>query len=152
MLLAVPKHWYSWDFDLRDGDRTVAFIDTSVWKEKGTLTIDGAEYRVYREHLMSGAFLLEQHGSALARAEKPSALRRRFLVQFDGRTLELRRTSAFGRRFQLLDGDRELGTITPTTPFTRSARVDLPAGVPLPVRVFIVWLTVLIWKRDASSG
>jgi len=30
--------------------------------------------------------------------------------------------------------------------------VTLPDVFPLPVKVFIMWLTVLIWKRDSDAA
>ena len=36
--------------------------------------------------------------------------------------------------------------------FTRRARINLPEELPLPVRVFMIWLTVILWKRDADNN
>ena len=76
-LQIVPTHWYSWDVRVTDESRPVADIALSWWREKGALTIGDTTYRVYREAPMSGEFVLEQAGSVLARAEKPSVPRRR---------------------------------------------------------------------------
>ena len=85
MLQVVPTHWYSWDVTVMDESRPVADLDVSWWGEKGILTIEGTTYRVYREAPMSGDFILEQAGSVLARAEKPSLFLRRFLIRHAGR-------------------------------------------------------------------
>ena len=37
-------------------------------------------------------------------------------------------------------------------PVTRRALVDLPPDLPLPVRVFVIWLTVILWKRQAEAA
>ena len=73
MLTAVPTRWFSWDFTVTDGARTVATIDVSWWREQGTLTVDGVDHCVYREGMLSGEFILEAEGSVVARARKPSA-------------------------------------------------------------------------------
>ena len=151
MLQIAPTHWYSWDVTVSDESRPVADIATSWWREKATLTINGATYRVYREALMSGAFVLEQAGSVLARAEKPSIFRREFEIRHAGRTYTLRRRSLFQRAFVLVDGSRQVGSIAPKNAFTRKAAADLPQDLPLPVRLFIVWLTVISWRREQSS-
>jgi hypothetical protein len=151
VLQIAPTHWYSWDFTVTDESRPVADIATSWWGEKGALTIDDTAYRVYREALMSGAFVLEHAGSVLARAEKPSVFRREFVIRHAGREYTLCRESLFRRAFVLLDGSRQVGALVPKGTFTREAAADLPHDLPLPVRMFIVWLTVISWKREQSS-
>ena len=151
MLQIVPTHWYSWDVTVTDASRTVADIALSWWREKGALTIDGATYGVYREGLISGDFVLEHAGRVLARAEKPSVFRREFVIRHAGREYTLRRRSIFRRAFVLLAGSRHVGSIAPSGAFTRKAAADLPHELPLPVRMFIVWLTVISWRREQSS-
>jgi hypothetical protein len=34
----------------------------------------------------------------------------------------------------------------------RRMNIDLPEELPLPARAFIVWLTVILWKRDADAA
>ena len=135
-----------------DESRPVADLDVSWWGEKGILTIEGTTYRVYREAPMSGDFILEQAGSVLARAEKPSLFLRRFLIRHAGREYTLQRKSVFRRSYVLLDGSREIGSLAPESLFTRKAAADLPLDLPLPVRMFVVWLTVILWRRDQAAS
>ena len=151
MLQIVPTHWYSWDVTVSDESRPVAGIALSWWREKGVLTIEGATYRLYREAPMSGDFVLEHAGSLLARAEKPSVFRREFVIRYAGREYRLRPGSMFRRAYVLLSGSRQVGSIAPKSAFTRKAAADLPHDLPLPVRLFIVWLTVISWRREQSS-
>lgn len=151
MLQIVPAHWYSWDVSVTDESRPVADIAMSWWREKGALTIDGATYPLYREALISGDFVLEHAGRVLARAEKPSVFRREFVIRHADREYTLRRESMFRRAFVLLDGSRQVGSIAPNSAFTRKAAADLPHDLPLPVRMFIVWLTVISWRREQNS-
>ena len=58
-LAAIPKGWFAKAFRVMEGTRQVAEIDMSWWREQGVLTIEGVPYRVYREKLMSGDFILE---------------------------------------------------------------------------------------------
>ena len=152
MLKLIPKSWLSWDFIVTDGVSSIAEIDVSWWREKGVLTVRGSTYDVYREGLMSGAFILASSGSILARAEKPSAFRRSFELESGGKFYILRAESAFRRKFVLMDGDREVGWLNPDGVFTRRATVDLPEGFPLPVKVFIIWLVVIMWKRESDGS
>lgn len=152
MLTAVPKRWFSWDFTVWDGDRSVASIDTSCWREQGILTVDGVDHRVHRERILSGDFILETAGVVVARAQKPSAFRRAFAIEHHGRRYGLRATSMFGGRMALLEGDRSVGSVSPQGIVTRRLDVDLPPDLPLAVKVFVIWLAVILWKRDSDAG
>ena len=151
MLQVVPTHWYSSDFTVRQASRQVADADVSWWCEKGTLTIDGLRYEVYRESWLTGRFVLERNGSAIARAEKPSAFFRKYLVRYGDREYTLAAKSAFRRAFVLWDGARQIGSIQPTSALTREAMADLPESWPLPVRAFVIWLTMIQWRRDKNG-
>lgn len=146
-----PTHWYSQDFTVEQQSRRVAEVDVSCWCEKGEVTIEGVRYRVYREGWLSGSFVLERDGSVLARAEKPSAFFRKYLIRFGDRSYALEPRSAFRRAFVLRDGSRQIGSIEPTSAFTRGAVADLPDTWPLPLRAFVIWLTMIQWRRDRSS-
>jgi hypothetical protein len=150
-LTIAPAHWYSWNFDVLDGARRLAQVDVSSWREKGVVTIDGVEHRVYREGAL-GDFILERTGTVLARATKPSAFRHTMIVTYQGREYELRKSSAWRRTFVVLDGDTQIGSLSPNSTWTRQATVDLPAKWPLAVRTFVIWLAIILWKRDANAG
>ena len=51
----------------------------------------------------------------------------------------------------LLDGSQQIGSVAPESVFTRKAAADLPERLPLPVRMFIVWLTMISWRREQNS-
>lgn len=152
MLKAIPKHWFSWDFRVMDGTRQVADMDLSFWRRKELLSIEGTPYKVFREGLVSGAYILETGGAVAARAEKPNALRRSFLIEHEGRQLTLQARSVVGRAFALYDGQNEIGSVTPDWFFTRRATALLPEALPLPLRIFILWLVIILWRREADSG
>lgn len=154
MLTATPTRWYTWNFAVARNDAHLADIDLSWWREKGSLTIEGQRFSVYRERPRAGKFVLESNGAILATAEKPSALRRRLIVEHAGRQYELRPRNLFTRTYDLRDGTTVIGSLSAATFFGRRMHVDLPDTLPLPVRVFVTWLTVVLWKRgaDAASG
>lgn len=151
MLTAIPNRWFSWDFTITDGSQTLAQIDVSWW-EKAVLTVQGTGYRVYREGLWSGDFILESAVSVLARATKPSALRRSFIVEHSGTQYTLCAEAIFRPAFLLLDGSTQIGSLSPEGGFTRRATVDLPEELPLVVKVFMVWLVIILWKRESGGG
>lgn len=148
----LPRRWYSWDFRLVSGDRTLAELDLSSWRERAVVTIGGHEHRVYREGMVSGDFVIERHGQVLARGTKPSAFTSRIVVTHDGRQYTLRKKSIWKRAFILLEGDREIGSLSPNSWLTRDATVSLPPDWPLAVKTFVTWLAIILWKRDASAA
>ena len=153
MLNAIPKQWFSWDFRILEEGRDVAEMDLSFWREKGVLSVEGIPYRVYREGLASGAFMLENPGGqVLAKAEKPNALRRSFLVEYEGRKLRLEAESSFERAFVLRDDQGVIGTVKPDSFFSHRTTANLPEDFPLPVRIFLLWLVIILWRRDDGTG
>ena len=52
----------------------------------------------------------------------------------------------------LYEGDREIGSIAPSNYFGRDARVSLPDDLSVALRLFVVWLTLLLWKRDSDAA
>ena len=105
---------------------------------------------MYRESWLCGPFVLERDGSVLARAEKPSAFFRTYLIRHGDRDYTLEPRSAFRRAFVLHDGSRQIGSIEPTSASMRGAIADLPDTWPLPVRAFVIWLAMIQWRRDSS--
>jgi hypothetical protein len=152
MLTANPRHWYSWDFRLAKNGTSLAHIDLSSWWEKGSLTVANSSCRVYREGLFFGAFVLESKGSIVARAHKPSAWSRKLVIEAGGERFELKPQSSFTRGFKLLRDNRVVGTLSAASFLTRKINVELPEDLPLQLRAFFVWLTVLLWRRDASGA
>jgi hypothetical protein len=151
MLTAIPRSWFSWDFALTDGNTPLGDIDFSAWREKGVLTIAGAPYRVYREAVL-GPYVLESAGHVVARAVKPSAFSRRLIIGHGRAEYELEPASFFSRGFQLVAGDDIIGTLSASGFLTRRMNIDLPESLPLPVRAFVAWLVIMLWRRDAHAS
>jgi hypothetical protein len=153
MLIATPKRWFSWDFEVHEGGgQPVGDVRVSAWRERGAITVGGIEYPVTRGALLSGVVTLSDVGGVLARAVKPSAFRRAFTLEHDGKEYVLKAASAWGRDFALLDGEREIGVVRPARALGRQARADLPEDMPLEVRLFVLWLTLMLWKRQQQAA
>lgn len=153
MLRAVPKGWFSSIHIVSENDSEIGMIHSSGWREAGELTIKGSTYRVYRESMM-GAFVLDGSGVILARAEKPSAFYRTLVVQHADKKYTLEAKSTWSSKFILLDEGQEMGSIYSEGTLKRKALGDLPEEIPLPVRLFMLWLVLILWRRSdsASSG
>ena len=153
MLQIEPLRWFSWDFTVGRDGQPIAELDISWWRERGELLVDGVTYTVVREGLVSSDFrMTAPDGRVVATASKPSILRRRFDVVSGGRTVTLQARSAWGRTMDVLLDGRSAGAITPAGVWTRRASADLPETLPRPVQVFVLWLAVLLWKRDEDHA
>src|SRR5262249_37123684 len=154
MLNALPKGWFSWDFSLHDSSGgVVGDVLLSSWREQGAITIRGGPRYTVRRQGILGPFVLEApDGSGAASAVKPSVLRREFNVEHGGRLYALRAVSALRRQCLVLCEDRPLGRVSPDSWFSRRARLEIADDVPLVLQAFLVWLTLLMWKRDSDGG
>ena len=154
MLEAVPKNIFANNFYLQQQNRVLGEIDNSIWREKGQLELQEGKgtYLLYRERYFGGDFVLERNGTVVARASKPSALYNTFEVKLPDRRVVLRKPSVWNRRFNLFDGEKQVGSIYPLNVFTRRANIDVPADWPLPIKAFLFWLVFIIWKRQQSAG
>lgn len=152
-LKLVPQNPFSWSFDVTQNNASIAqVLHTFSLNEKATLNLPGATCQAYREHFMGGDYILEEHGQPLARARKLSAFSSAFQLTCPGHSYALKKESLFCRTFVLMEDDRQVGIIKPEGVFTRKADVSLPDEMPRPVQIFVLWLVLVLWKRDSEAG
>jgi hypothetical protein len=152
MLKTIPNHWFTWNCEVLEGNAPVASIYFNAWGEAGELFFEGFRYRVYRQGPLSGTFILQQDDNSIAWAEKPNPLFRMFSVNYGGHQYELKAKSPFGRTFVLHEYEQIVGSIYPEHAFTRRAIIDLPESIPLVVRIFMVWLVMILWRRQQRQS
>ncbi len=151
---ARPRGLFTSGWEVREGDALRAVVHLSSWRERARLElVDDAEtLEMSREGVASGAFRLLRDGQPIVQARKPSAWRSAFVIEMEGATLHLRPDSCFHSGFTLYAGAQAVGRIQRTGTFRRSATIDLPTDWPLPLRMFVFWLVLVIWSRDASAA
>jgi hypothetical protein len=152
MLQLEPTRWFSWAFTVADDGQPVGTLDISAWRERGEVTVAGQTLRIVRQGFVSSDFRLEGGGTVVATATKPSVFRREFALTFSGRTLRLQPRSAWGRALVLREGERDVGEVKPRALWSRRATATLPDTLPAPVRLFVLWLAMLVWKRDDDAA
>jgi len=145
----TPHGWLSWDFSVRRGDSVVAEIGIPRWRKKGVLKVGGLHYAAYREGLIGGAFILALDTTQLARAERTNWPSRSFVIKHGGKTYRLK-AEWCGPSFILLDSGQKVGSLVPQGIFTRKTSVSLPDALPLPVQMFVIWLT--LYQRETDAG
>ncbi|MGD0760212.1 MAG: hypothetical protein ABR921_15025 [Candidatus Sulfotelmatobacter sp.] len=145
----IPRSWLSWDFSVVRGDSVVAEIKISRWWKNGVLKVGGLHYAAYRERAIGGSFTLALAATQLARAERTNWLSRSFTIKHGEKTYRLK-AEWFGPSFILLDNGQEVGSLVPHGLFTRKTSVSLPGELPLPVQMFVIWLT--LYQRETDAG
>ena len=153
MLKAIPKHAFSGDFHIfREDGSEIAFLDIATFKEAADLIIEGETYRFEREKMLKGAFLLKMGDEVFIKAEKPSAFRNQFELTIHGDAYLLKRVSVWKREYVLEKDGEIIGNIRPTGAFSRKSEIDLPENWPVVVQIFIFWLVLIIWNREAAAS
>jgi hypothetical protein len=153
MLRAAPLAWYSSSFRLLHDGREAGVLKLAHVSERATFAVKDVRFEFYREGLL-GDFVLEFESAVLARAQKPSAFDRRYVLTVEERRYVLESESAFRRAFRLRsdDGEEALGRIAPEGLLTRVSEIDLPEALPLPVQAFCFWLVLVLWNRAAAAS
>jgi hypothetical protein len=153
---AVPRSFFSWNFEILENSQKIADLDMSSWREKGLVQVDGANFTISKEGFINPTFTFSQDNTELATATKETMLSHGFVVDVDGKRFYLKKKSFFSRVMLFSNDLGSIGTIKRRSLFKRGALVELPEDVDLPVRIFVIWLVLLMWKRDsdnaASSG
>lgn len=156
MLRIEPERWWSEFYRVREDGRYVTKVNIRWTREAGAFQLGSDRFEVGREGWASGKFFVARDGTRIASARKPSAWSRRFEVRAAGRSYELAPRFVLSRTFDLKRAGLAVGSIRPDAWWSRKATAHLPEDLPLEVRVFLVWLVLLMWKRarqsNASSG
>jgi hypothetical protein len=149
MLEAIPASILSNDYRLEDDGKLVGAIETSLWRETAQLELEDGTYNLHRATVTSGEFVAERQGKIFARAAKTSYWRHDFDVELGNRRLTLRATR-WKRAYGVFDSDKQIGTVAPTTLIGRRAIIDLPASWSVLDRAFLLWLCLIMWRRQSA--
>lgn len=156
MLKAVPKGWFSYDFDVYEEvnpGAPIARADLSNWRENAKLEVGGTRYEATHRSGRKEFVLTREDGSTVLVAEKPSAWKERFSFEYDHVGYELRKESVWRKTFVLSrDGGGAVGSLQHGGMFKREWTAQLPEELPIEVRVFVMWLTFLMWNREDASA
>jgi hypothetical protein len=151
MLTATPKSWVGWSFEISEDQGGLVDIDQAWFRERGAFCADGVEYKVQREPFF-GRFALTGPAGNVTMAYKHSLLTRSFTITAGSESYGLRPLNVLSKDFTLLRAGAPVGSIRKRSWFSRTADVDLPQDLPLPVRIFIFWLVLLMWRRAANTS
>lgn len=149
MIECRPRGLFSWNFDLTDPSHQ-ASVEFNWVGEQGAIDIDGVRHEVAKHGVFSGQWELVCQGIRVFSARKSSPFTRTFEIRGAGTSASLRAESAMGRTM-VLEGSGLACRISPAHPFTRRAGISGTCD-DFRLACFAFWLTVLTWRRAASSG
>jgi hypothetical protein len=147
---AIPRSFFSWDFDVVESGKALCAIDQGYWRERASFSLAGRTYTLGRESGFGDFWVREggEGGPVLCHATKVSAFRRRFDIVIDGTEFVLAPRSLFGFSYDLTSGSAVVGSISRVSLFRRELELDLPDELPVAARVFLLWLVLLMKRRS----
>lgn len=116
MLEIVPEGIFSPDYGVFENKNVVAVVQNKAFSlhNKGTLLLNDKKFFVYREGIISGAFLMEtEDNRTIARAEKPGFARDMFIIKFDNRELTLKsKIFSLSGKYYIYESEVQTGEIS----------------------------------------
>jgi hypothetical protein len=153
LLLAAPKRWLSWDYEVRDAfGRRIGDVRLSLLGARGTITVGETRLSVSRLGFLFGPLVLSGPLGELGRATRLGLFARGFSIEHDGRSLVLRTVSIWFREMRLFDGGLEIGKAVPEGVFSRRAQVELPESLSAQLQLFVIWLALYTWRQAQGSS
>jgi len=147
-----PKGWLSWDYDLTQGGSYLTSVSLAWIRAKGEFILEGNRFSLFRQGLTGPFILSDDSGIVMARGVKPTFLRRAFELERDGHRYVLVAGSPFSNTFNLLESGATIGTIRCRGLLSWKGEARLSPDLPLPFRIFVIWLVITLWKRDSQGA
>jgi hypothetical protein len=140
--------WRSRYHIVADG-HPVARWDGRAWRGGGTFDLAGRRYDVKANVWGTRFELSDEAGVIVAAADRVG--RKRWTVQAGGRVYHFERPSWWRSEQILVVDGRRVGSVRRLSRWRGGAVADLP-DLPLPLRVFVIVVVVIMWDAESSSG
>lgn len=152
LLKTEPVRWGSWSAAISSGDEKLTELTITFFRSRGRFELDGEDYTVIPNGFLSSRSELRKGPTLLARAEKPSFLRRRFTITSAGHRMELESRSWTGREYVLSLEGRETGWIRRHGFMGNRLEMDFPEEVPVFLQVYFAYLVLAQAKAEAAAA
>ena len=136
---------------LRDG-AVVATVRASQWKEAATAVIDDREWVFAKSRgTLVARWAADPEGTSRLSARQSSFWRCTWEAELDGTPVEVRSLSRWrSTRGYLVDG-REIARSGNTGGWSPRPTLTAEASLPLHQQVFLLWLELVISRRDQAA-
>ena len=145
---------FSQEFTILDGETPVTDLEIIPSQYSGAWSMGLEHWRVSCDWEMLGLrrkYSLRADGELKGQAQKRGFLSATHAVQFQGQTYTLEKESLFLRQFTLRQEGQSLGAIYPELPVKMTAVAELPATMPAPLKIFLIFLALLWWLRERRT-
>ena len=154
VLSHVPQlHRFPKEFIISEGETLLTGLEITPSQYSGAWTLGLERWEVYCDPGLLGLtreYYLEANGELRGRAHKKGLLSATHVVRFEGQTYALEKESVFLRQFTLRQEGQSLGAIYPELPVKMTAVAELPAAMPVPLKIFLLSLALLWWSGQRA--
>ena len=137
------------DYEVKEGDRSVATFARSSWRGGGVLNVDGRPYEVRSNPWATSYTMVDTEGVLVASAARVG--RKDWTVESGGTTHHFHRASLWRSEEQLQVGGQPTGSIRRTSLWKGDASADLP-GLPPLVALFALAVVLTTWDLAAAAS
>ena len=153
MLQLEPTRLFSWAFTVADDGKPLGTLDISAWRERGELTRGRPDVH---HRPRRGSSRATSGSNRAARSWRPRPSRARSGASSTSRSADGRCGCGRARRGAGRWCSAKASARSAPSRRARcgpaAATATLPDTLPLPVRLFVLWLAVLVWKRDDDAA
>jgi heat shock protein HtpX len=145
---------FSQEYTILEGETPVTDLKINPSQYGGSWSFDLERWEVSCDWGILGLqrdYSLRANGELKGRAQKSGLLSATHLVQFEGQTYVLEKDSLFLRQFTLRKDGQSLGAIYPELPVKMTAVSALPATLPAPLKIFLIFLVLLWWLGERTT-
>lgn len=152
MLELRKKSFFSNDYIARDHGYVVAELDRATWRQRAEITIEGRKLRMEKHGTFKDTFVLFEGDNALVEVAQPKALRSRLEFRWEGRDYAIRERKWYRSEAVVESGAAEIGRVRFQGFFASAILVDLPDTMPVALRVFIGWISIVRHDERAAAA
>jgi Zn-dependent protease with chaperone function len=137
------------EFTISAGETPLTELEIDPSRYTAAWTLGLERWEVYCDPGWLGltrAYYLEANGELKGQAHKRGLLSATHAITFEGQTYALEKESLFLRQFTLRQEGQSLGAIYPELPVKMTAVAELPAALPVPLKIFLLSLALLWWS------
>jgi hypothetical protein len=145
---------FSQEYTILEGETPVTDLKINPSQYSGSWSLGLERWEVSCDWGILGLqrdYFLRANGELKGRAQKSGLLSATHLLQFEGQTYVLEKDSLFLRQFTLRKDGQGLGAIYPELPVKMTAVSDLPAPLPAPLKIFLIFLVLLWWLGERKT-
>lgn len=152
VLRSEPLGWAGSGARIFSGDSEITELKITAFKSRGSFSLDGENYEVEPKGFFQTSAELKKGSTVIARVVKPSVFKRRFEISSAGHKIVLESRGWRARKYVLLLGSQEVGSIRKEGMSSRRLHLEFPDEVPQVIQILLAYLVITQAKREAAAA